>query len=221
MSSQSFGPPWPMPCDMVPSSKRCPHARPSRQTIGASGSRVFSLFLKPEASWLLRAGCLPWAACARRRQRLCSACSTPPVYGSVKPSLDVGDLDCGDRILTVRKGKFGKSRMLPLRESTVEALIRYLHHPARPVGTESSAPVFVSRLRRRLSYPTVSLAIYTACLAAGISKPLPRPHDFRHLRDWACRIVVCARTRHQCSASRIEHLPGTSLRRKYSVVPDR
>jgi integrase len=55
-------------------------------------------------------------------------------------ALNVGDLDCGDRILTVRKGKFGKSRALPLRESTVEALVRYVHHPLRPVGTDASAP---------------------------------------------------------------------------------
>ena len=95
-------------------------------------------------------------------------------------ALDVGDLDCGDRILTVRRGKFGKSRALPLRESTVEALVRYVHHPLRPVGTDASAPLFVSCRRRRLSYPAVSTALGKACLAAGISKPLPRPHDFRH-----------------------------------------
>ena len=95
-------------------------------------------------------------------------------------ALDVGDLDCGDRILTVRKGKFGKSRALPLRESTFEALVRYVHHPLRPMGTDASAPLFVSCRRRRLSYPAVSSALCKACLAAGISKPLPRPHDFRH-----------------------------------------
>ena len=49
-------------------------------------------------------------------------------------ALDIGDLDCGDRLLTVRKGKFGKSRILPLRESTVEALVRYLQHPSRTRG---------------------------------------------------------------------------------------
>ena len=95
-------------------------------------------------------------------------------------ALNVGDLDCGDRILTVRKGKFGKSRALPLRESTVEALVRYVHHPLRPVGTDAFAPLFVSRRRRRLSDPTVRVAILKACLAAGISNPFPRPHDFRH-----------------------------------------
>jgi integrase len=95
-------------------------------------------------------------------------------------ALDIGDLDCGDRILTVRKGKFGKSRALPLRESTVEALVRYVHHPLRPVGTDVSVPLFVSWCRRRLSYPAVWSSLCKACYAAGISKPLPRLHDFRH-----------------------------------------
>jgi integrase len=95
-------------------------------------------------------------------------------------ALNVGDLDRGDRILTIRKGKFGKSRALPLRESTAEALVCYLDHPLRPVGTDASAPIFVSGLRRRLSYPALWPAIRKACLAAGIPEPSPRPHDFRH-----------------------------------------
>lgn len=95
-------------------------------------------------------------------------------------ALDVGDLDCRDRILTIRSGKFGKSRALALRDSTVEALRCYVHHPQRPVSTAASAPIFVSYRRRRLSDPAVRPAIRQACLAAAISKPWPRPHDFRH-----------------------------------------
>lgn len=95
-------------------------------------------------------------------------------------ALDVGDLDRHDRILTVRRGKFGKSRALPLRESTTEALARYVDHPLRPMGTDASDPIFVSRLRRRLNYSTLRLDLGSTCLAAGIPKPWPRPHDFRH-----------------------------------------
>ncbi|MCP3997797.1 MAG: tyrosine-type recombinase/integrase [bacterium] len=95
-------------------------------------------------------------------------------------ALDVGDLDRHDRILTVRRGKFGKSRVLPLRESTTEALARYVDHPLRPMGTDTSAPIFVSRRRRRVDYSTVRLAIRSTCLAAKTPKPWPRPHDFRH-----------------------------------------
>jgi integrase len=95
-------------------------------------------------------------------------------------ALNIGDLDHHDRILTVRRGKFGKSRALPLRDSTFEALLRYLDHPLRSVGKDASAPFFVSGHRRRLSYLTVWAALQNACLAAGLPKPLPRPHDFRH-----------------------------------------
>ncbi|MCP5040258.1 MAG: tyrosine-type recombinase/integrase [bacterium] len=95
-------------------------------------------------------------------------------------ALDVGDLDPKEGILSIMKGKFGKSRCVPLLESTVEALVRYVEHPLRPLGTEASAPVFVSGRRRRLADPTVRPAIYSACQIAGISKPWPRPHDFRH-----------------------------------------
>lgn len=107
-------------------------------------------------------------------------------------ALDVGDLDPKDRILTVREGKFGKSRCIPLLGSTVEALIRYIEHPRRPLGTETTAPFFVSGYRRRLAYPTAQLAIYSACRIAAITQPWPRPHDFRHtfaigrVATWYC-----------------------------------
>lgn len=95
-------------------------------------------------------------------------------------ALDVGDLERRDRILTVRRGKFGKSRALPIRESTVEAFVRYVEHPLRSVGKEACAPFFVSSRRRRLADPTVRSALRSVCLSAGIPKPWPRPHDFRH-----------------------------------------
>ncbi len=95
-------------------------------------------------------------------------------------ALNVGDLERHDQIVTVRKGKFGKSRALPLRQSTTEALARYIDHPLRPMGTDASAPVFVSRFRRRLEYSTARLAIRDKCQATEIAEPWPRPHDFRH-----------------------------------------
>jgi len=95
-------------------------------------------------------------------------------------ALDVGDIDQKDRILTVRAGKFGKSRALPIRESTLEALRRYLDHPARDVGTSSSAPLFVSSVRRRLADPTAYDGFRAACRDSGIAKPWPRRHDLRH-----------------------------------------
>ena len=95
-------------------------------------------------------------------------------------ALDIGDLDRRDRVLTIRRGKFDKSRCVPLRKSACDALAGYIEDPRRRVGTGDSAPVFVSGLRRRVVYETARSSIYTACRIAGIGKPWPRPHDFRH-----------------------------------------
>jgi integrase len=96
-------------------------------------------------------------------------------------ALDVGDLDQRDRILTVRRGKFGKSRVLPLLDSTVEALVRYLHDPRRrPASTHADHPFFVSCRRTRLNHQSVARDLAMACKAAAIPEPWPRPHDLRH-----------------------------------------
>jgi integrase len=94
-------------------------------------------------------------------------------------ALNVGDLDRRDRILTIRKGKFGKTRALPLRESAAQALSCYIDHSLRQLSTDGSAPFFVLG-RNRISYPTVHLAFRGACLTAGLGEPLPRIHDLRH-----------------------------------------
>lgn len=94
-------------------------------------------------------------------------------------ALEVGDLDRQGRMLTIRKGKFGKTRALPLRESTVKALSSYIDHPLRLLGIETSAPLFVLS-RSRLSYSTARVAFLAACVTAGLDQPLPRIHDLRH-----------------------------------------
>jgi integrase len=152
----------------------------------------------------------PWRFWRRRQPRIVSATEVEcllaaarrlPPEGSLRPAtmatllgllyttgirigealaLDVGDLDRRDRILTIRKGKFGKSRVLPLQQSVAEALACYVDHPLRPVGTATADPFFVSGRRRRLADPTARSAIATVFLQAGIAHPRPRPHDFRH-----------------------------------------
>lgn len=95
-------------------------------------------------------------------------------------ALDVGDLDRRDRILTVRRGKFGKSRALPVCESVCQALDHYLAHPCRRVSTAPSAPLFVSSLRGRLADSTTGHYLRAACVRAAIPKPWPCRHDLRH-----------------------------------------
>jgi integrase/recombinase XerD len=96
--------------------------------------------------------------------------------------LDAGDLDPVRNLLSIRHGKFGKSRTLPLRESATEALVSYLRHPKRPAGCPvQSSPLFLSGRRRRLSYPAAATSFHASVLAAGIGpRRAPRFHDLRH-----------------------------------------
>lgn len=95
-------------------------------------------------------------------------------------ALEVGDLDTRDHLLTIRKGKFGKARLLVLRESTVKALAGYLDDPRRRARGAGSTPLFLSGRSRPLSYSAVHHSLRDACVSAGIGPPWPRPHDFRH-----------------------------------------
>ena len=96
-------------------------------------------------------------------------------------ALNVGDIDLRDRLLTVRRGKFGKARILPLRPSTVAALECYLRHPKRPIGIAATDPIFVSLRRRRLSHSAAMDNYSAAFRVAGIvATHSPRLHDIRH-----------------------------------------
>lgn len=94
--------------------------------------------------------------------------------------LDVGDLDRNLGILTVVRGKFGKSRALPLRDSTVRVLVRYIENPRRRISTAACSPIFASFYRRRLRHQAVYDGLDEVCDRADIPKPWPRPHDLRH-----------------------------------------
>jgi integrase/recombinase XerD len=95
-------------------------------------------------------------------------------------ALNVGDLDPHTGLLTIECGKFGKSRVLPVRASTVAALQRYIDDPRRPVGRTATMPLFVSRLRRRLGYTGAAKTFRLLRASAGIAPPLPRLHCLRH-----------------------------------------
>lgn len=95
-------------------------------------------------------------------------------------ALHVDALDRAHGILTVVRGKFGKSRTLPLRPSSLQALARYIDHPLRPIQATAASPIFVSTRRRRLSRAAAQAGIDTAARAAAISPPRPQPHDLRH-----------------------------------------
>lgn len=98
-------------------------------------------------------------------------------------SLDCDDLDVGDGVVTIRKGKFGKARALPLHPTTVAVLYDYLLRSDRP--RPSSAPVLLSsptgrRLRYSVVQPTFQKLLHHCGIVQRSPTCRPRIHDLRH-----------------------------------------
>ncbi len=67
--------------------------------------------------------------------------------------LQEADVDLKAGVLTIRQSKFGKSRLVPLHPSTVEALARYRTQRAGHVRTSPEAAFFVSTRGKLLGQP--------------------------------------------------------------------
>jgi len=102
--------------------------------------------------------------------------------------LDRGDVDWAQGVLLIRESKFGKSRLVPLHPTGMQALAGYaqLRDQLQP---EAAEPAFFTSLnRKRLLYPVVQLTFRQLIDAAGIDAAgigagapwPPRLHDLRH-----------------------------------------
>lgn len=97
--------------------------------------------------------------------------------------LDRSDIDWADGVLRIRESKFGKSRLVPLRDSTVAALEHYGRTRQRLCPEPSTDSFFVSLRGTRVIYECVWPTHRMLCEQAGIGagSPLaPRIHDHRH-----------------------------------------
>jgi len=97
--------------------------------------------------------------------------------------LDRGDLDRSDGVLRIRVSKFGKSRLVPLQASAVDALERYDHTRQRLLPDPSTDSMFVSLRGTRVIYECVWPTHRKLCERAGVgagSPVTPRIHDHRH-----------------------------------------
>jgi integrase/recombinase XerD len=107
--------------------------------------------------------------------------------------LDRSDVDLDDGMLTIQDSKFGKSRLVPIHETTVAALRRYEQRRDELCPRTKAPAFFVSTRGTRLDHNTTK-TFAPLLAAAGISAPAgrrpPRPHDLRHsfavatLLDW-------------------------------------
>jgi integrase/recombinase XerD len=97
--------------------------------------------------------------------------------------LDRGDLDRSEGVLRIRESKFGKSRLVPLQTSTVDALERYDHTRRRLFPDPSTDSLFVSLHGTRVIYECVWPVHRKICEHAKVgagSTTRPRIHDHRH-----------------------------------------
>ena len=106
--------------------------------------------------------------------------------------LNLGDVDVECGVLTIRKSKFKKSRLVPLHPSSCEALRQYRALRLRVLGDAAKgAPFFINQRRRRFTSRTLLGTIQTLARRAGVltadGRP-PRVHDFRHA--FATRTLV-------------------------------
>jgi integrase len=100
----------------------------------------------------------------------------------VSEALSLQCSDVGDDGLIIRNSKYGKSRLIPLHETTQAALGQYLsERTRRPVYTQA---VFVSSNGQALMYATVRETFRRLLASAGLrpesSSSGPRMHDLRH-----------------------------------------
>jgi len=98
--------------------------------------------------------------------------------------LDRNDLDFEAGVLTVWFSKFGKSRELPLHDTTLEALRFYLRRRDRLCPRPSAPSLFISTAGTRLLYCNVQWTFGRLVTQAGLqprsANSRPRLHDLRH-----------------------------------------
>lgn len=112
-------------------------------------------------------------------------------------ALDVTDFDSDTAVLTVRDGKFGKRRLLPLHASTADALRHYLRQREqllRDTNRVDSGALLISNAGTRLDHSRAQRTWRQLRTSAGLvprsSNCRPRIHDLRHsfavatLLDW-------------------------------------
>jgi site-specific recombinase XerD len=98
--------------------------------------------------------------------------------------LDRTDVDWQNGALTIRGTKFGKSRLVPLHPSTVDALRVYGVCRDRLCRNPDSPSFFLSEAGTRLSHWAVRATFVTLSHRIGLRRPNdshgPRVHDLRH-----------------------------------------
>lgn len=100
-------------------------------------------------------------------------------------SLELQDVDLKAGVLTIRGAKFGKSRLVPLHDSTIRVLADYVARREQIWAKRAvSSYLFVSNLGNRLDGGEIRRTFYALSRQIGLRGPSdshgPRLHDMRH-----------------------------------------
>src|SRR2546427_11267727 len=134
-------------------------------------------------------------------------------------SLDRDDVDLDRGVLTIRRTKFGKSRLIPVHPSTRRALRHYTRRRDRVHPKSTTESLFVSERGARLTQWTVRYTFNRLSRRIGLRGPAdrrgPRLHDFRH------RLAVTTLLRWYRTGVDVErHLPELSTYLGHRHVAD-
>jgi integrase len=110
-------------------------------------------------------------------------------------ALDNGDVDPDNGVLTVRRGKFGRARIVPLAQSATDRLTTYARERNRLLG-HTPKSFFVSDTGKRPDDCSARYNFATVCQRIGLRPTQkfnkhgrgPRIHDLRH--TFAARTMV-------------------------------
>jgi integrase/recombinase XerD len=96
--------------------------------------------------------------------------------------LDRADADLDDGVLTIRDGKFGRSRLVPLHPTVTSALRDYATRRDQLCPSPATTRFFVSAAGTPLRTSGVDHAFAQLTTALGLRAPASRPrvHDLRH-----------------------------------------
>lgn len=143
-------------------------------------------------------------------------------------ALDQADLDPEKQVLTVRYGKFGKSREVPLHPTAFRALTDYADSRNRRLRRSRGPTFFLSLASTPLIYQNVHATFFRMVDWAGLvdRKPRrPRIHDLRHtfavrtLIDWY-RAGLDVESRLPVLSTYLGHVAPSSTYWYLSAVPE-
>jgi integrase/recombinase XerD len=100
-------------------------------------------------------------------------------------NLEVRDVDLNAAVLTIQGSKFGKSRLVPLHDSSREVLAGYIRRREQYWNARQVSPyLFLSNRGNKLDFREIRRTFYLLSRQIGLRGPSdshgPRLHDFRH-----------------------------------------